>query len=92
MDAHPEYIRGPAHAVGGRTPAFDPFEGGNATAGRSRTNFELPGNGLRDHDPMQLPQDVQVTYRIQVDERSGVEDGRLARLAAYLRQTPNLSA
>ena len=81
-----------AHAGCGRTPAFDPFEGGNATAGRSGTTFELPGNGLRDHDPMQLPQDVQVTYRIQIDERPGVEGGRLARFAAYLRQAPNPSA
>ncbi len=89
-DASTSYKTSEGDARDGRTPAFDPFEGGNATAGRSRTTFELPGNGLRDHDPIKLPQDVQV------DERPGVEDGRLARFAArfaaYLRQVPNLSA
>lgn len=50
----------PANAFDGRTPAFDPFERGNARTGRSWTAFELPGNGFGDHDPMQASQDVQV--------------------------------
>lgn len=87
------FRRHPANVLNSRTAPFDLRKRGRTATGRARTPRELRGHGIRDHDPMQLSQVVQIAERVQVDERSRVEDGRFGRFAACLRQeVPNLSA